>query len=149
MRPRHIPLPRLLKYSGCFCASVAINRWSTANLITVSEELSGGRKFIRAHIKTEWSWFSWSLVLVVALASIFAAVTLAPKEPFAWFLVSSVALVALIIEDRRWQPVWALNSALEAAAKELDLERFETKGASASGDATSTKQPALEPPTAS
>jgi GT2 family glycosyltransferase len=104
---------------------VTVNRWSTANLITATEELSRGRKFIRCQINAGWSWSSWTMVLATALLSVVAAVLLAPQQPLAWFLLACVPLVIILIEDRRWQPLLALSDAVELAAKELGLERYE------------------------
>jgi len=112
-----------------FDLDVTINRWSTTSLMTVSEELARGRKFIRCQIRTGWSWSGVALLAIVALAAMVAALTYAPQQPFAWFALAGVPFTTLLLEDRRRVPALALAQAVQLAATELGLENYDPMAA--------------------
>jgi O-antigen biosynthesis protein len=110
-----------------FDLDVTINRWSTTNLITATEELSQGRKFIRCNIRTGWSWLSVLLLVLVGIGAAVLAVMFAPREPYAWFSLAIIPFTMALLEESRRKPAYALIQALESAARELRLERYAGK----------------------
>ena len=107
-----------------FDLDVTVNRWCTSNLITATEELSGGRRFIRCNIRTGWSWLSVLLLVLVGVAAAVLAVMFAPRQPYAWFSFAIIPFIMAMLEESRRKPAFALIQALESAARELRLERY-------------------------
>jgi glycosyltransferase involved in cell wall biosynthesis len=107
-----------------FDFEISTNRWSTAQLTTVHEELAEGRRFFRCRVDTHSSWTSWLLVLFLALASSFTVLLLRGALPYVWFALAltPMALLFVATEERRQSEL--IESLVAQAARHLGFEEW-------------------------
>ena len=105
-----------------FDVEIATNRWSTAQLTTVHEELAGGRRFFRCRIDTHPSWTSRLLITIVALASSFAVVLFRDALPYVWFAFAVIPMALLFVATEERAQSEAIASLVAVVARQLGLE---------------------------
>jgi len=107
-----------------FDFEITTNRWAAAQLTTVHEELSGGRKFIRCRIEARNSWLSWILVGIVAAVCWLAVVSLRDMQPMIWFVFALVPLAGMAVADEQHHQQAQIGALLQLEAAYLGLEQF-------------------------
>ncbi len=109
-----------------FDLEVAVNRWSVARIRTASEELSGGRQFIRCRVVNRWSGFSWLVATLILGTALAVPLLIAERCPWSWMTLAVFSLACLWMEDRQRHPASVLTRAVSDAAASLGLEPFRT-----------------------
>jgi hypothetical protein len=111
--------PRLDSGWDSFDMEMATNRWSAAQLTTVHEELSEGRRFFRCRIDTRSSWSSRLLATIVGVASVVAVSIWRESWPWIWFALVSIPLVLLFIAGEEGTQCEEIASAVTVVARRL------------------------------
>lgn len=107
-----------------FDLEVTVNRWNITRLTTASEDLAGGRKFIRCRVQSEWSWSSWIAGVAVFLGSLAIPLLIGERFPWSWMSLTGAALIWMLIEDKQRYPKAVVNSSITQVAAQLNLDAF-------------------------
>ncbi len=105
-----------------FDVEITTNRWSTARLTTVHEELAAGRRFFRCRLDTRSSWTSWLLITLLALASSFAVLLFREQLPYVWFALALVPMALLFVATEERDQSEAIAALVATAARRLGFE---------------------------
>jgi hypothetical protein len=112
-----------------FDMEIATNRWATARLTTVHEELAQGRKFFRCRIATRSSWWSRLLVGTLAAACFAAIILLRETQPMVWFALGAIPVALLVIAGERGTYEHRIAALIANVARDIRLELWNGKTA--------------------
>jgi hypothetical protein len=84
-----------------FDIEIATSRWATAQLTTVHEELSQGRRFFRCRINTRSSWWARLLMSLLGVACSGAVILFRGEQPFVWFAFVLLPTALLFVADEQ------------------------------------------------
>jgi glycosyltransferase involved in cell wall biosynthesis len=108
-----------------FDVEISTNRWSTAQLTTVHEELAEGRRFFRCRIDTRSSWMGRLLLIGLAIASSVAVILFRGVLPYAWFSFTLIPLALLFMATAERNQSEAIASLVTQAAHRLGFEDWQ------------------------
>ena len=107
-----------------FDLEIITNRWSAAQLATVHEELSQGRRFFRFRIDTRSSWLSQVLVAVAAVGSVIAVSLLRETYPYVWFTLVLIPLTLLFVAVQEGAQTEDVASVVAVAARRAGFNEW-------------------------
>jgi hypothetical protein len=104
-----------------FDIEIATSRWAAAQLTTVHEELSQGRRFFRCRIDTRSSWWTRLLMSLLVLVCCVAVIFFRDEQPFIWFALALLPMALLFFADEQRFYCRQIAARIAIVAHELGL----------------------------
>ncbi len=95
--------------------------WTRLRLVTVTEELSQGRRTFRCQLQMKWSLPALLILATITAAEVVAIGLFARIQPWIWLLPLTLPFLSLLIEDQQSKLHGAAATLITRAAEDLKL----------------------------
>jgi hypothetical protein len=105
------------------------SRWTQLLLTTASEQVSGGRIFLRCRLEAKWSLLGRILFGSTVVAELLLIDKLVAAHPWVWMVLPLLPLLAWFLEDETRHNRLLVAAAVEDTAAALHLEGYDAGAA--------------------